>query len=75
MIVGGDDENGNFNPFLITFVFNLVGTGYSSVDNYVVVGHFECDYKHYTFDYDPIVQMKVKKQRYTLPCRIALKLK
>ena len=74
VIVGGDDKNGNFDPYQITYVFNLVGTGYSSTDNHVVVGHFECDYKYYTFDYDPIVQMKVKKQRYTLPCRIALKL-
>ena len=30
--MGGDNENGKFNSFLITFVFNLVGTGYSSVD-------------------------------------------
>ena len=74
VIVGGDDKNCNFDPYQITYVFNLVGTGYSSTDNHVVVGHFECDYKYYTFDYDPIVQMKVKKQRYTLPCRIALKL-
>lgn len=74
VIVGGDDKNGNFDPYQITYVFNLVGTGYSSTDNHVVVGHFECDYKYYTFDYDPIVQMKVKKQRFTLPCRIALKL-
>lgn len=74
VIVGGDDKNGNYDPYQITYVFNLVGTGYSSTDNHVVVGHFECDYKYYTFDYDPIVQMKVKKQRYTLPCRIALKL-
>ena len=30
--MGGDNENGKFNSFLITFLFNLVGTGYSSVD-------------------------------------------
>lgn len=74
VVVGGDDENGNFNPFLITFVFNLVGTGYSSVDNHVVVGSFECDYKYYTFDYDPVADMKVKKLKTSLPCKLALKL-
>ena len=74
VIVGGDDANGNFDPYQITYVFNLVGTGYSATDNYVVVGNFDCDYKYYTFDYDPIVQMKVKKLKLSIPCRIALKL-
>ena len=74
VIVGGDDVNGNFDPYQITYVFNLVGTGYSSTDNYVVVGNFDCEYKYYTFDYDPIVQMKVKKLKLSIPCRIALKL-
>ena len=74
VIVGGDDVNGNFDPYQITYVFNLVGTGYSSTDNYVVVGNFDCEYKYYTFDYDPIVQMKVKKSKLSIPCRIALKL-
>ena len=55
-------------------MFNLVGTGYSSVDNYVVVGSFECDYKYYTFDYDPVADMKVKKLNLYMLCRIALKL-
>ena len=74
VIVGGDDANGNFDPYQITYVFNLVGTGYSATDNYVVVGNFDCEYKYYTFDYDPIVQMKVKKLKLSIPCRIALKL-
>lgn len=74
VIVGGDDKNGNFDPYQITYVFNLVGTGYSSKDNYFVIGNFECEYKYYTFDYDLVIEMKVKKQKFSLPCRIALKL-
>ncbi len=73
VIVGGDEE-GQFNSYLITYVFNLVGTGHTSIDNYVVVGKFDCDYKHYSFEYDPVSETKVKKLLYTLPCRIALKL-
>lgn len=74
MIVGGDDENGNFNSFLITFVFNLVGTGYSSKDNIIVVDRFDCKYKYYSFEFDPVVNARVKKLQWLLLCRIALKL-
>ena len=52
----------------------MVGTGHSSVDNHIVVGSFECDYRYYTFDYNHIVDMKVKKLNLYMLCRIALKL-
>lgn len=73
VIVGGDEE-GEFNPYLLTYVFNLVGTGHTSADNYVVVGKFDLEHKYYSFEYDSVSETKVKKLSYIMPCRIALKL-
>ena len=74
VVIGGDDKDGKFNPYLVTFIFNLIGTGYSSKDNVIVVDRFDCQYKYYSFEFDPVVNARVKKLQCLLPCRIALKL-
>ena len=74
IVVGGEDEEGKYNPYLLTYVFNLVGTGYSQDEQIVEVGKFECDYKYYSYDYDTKSNSKVKKLHNSILCKVALKL-
>ena len=72
--IGGTDEDGNYNPLLVTYVFNLVSTSVEVKDSFVVVGQFDCEYLHNTFDIDPVTNTRVKKVQHYFQCRIALKI-
>lgn len=71
--VGSYDENNQYNPYLVTYVFNLCGEK-SKSEKIVTVGNFDCEHKFNTFDYDSLTNAKVKRIQLSFPCRIAIKI-
>ena len=39
-----------------------------------MLGQFDCEYLHNTFDIDPVTNTRVKKVQHYIQCRIALKI-
>lgn len=73
VIIGGVDSEEKYDPFLITYVFNLVGSESTNNEGYMTVGSFELEHRHYVFTYDEVAQTKVKTLKHSMNCRIALK--
>lgn len=53
---------------------NLLVNEKGSEEQMVSVGNFNCEYKYYSFDYDELSKITVKKLKYSIPCKISLKL-
>lgn len=73
MIIG-TKENESFNPYDVTYIFNLVGADSKGEEKIVKVGEFDYPHKFYAFDYDPVTNAKVKRLLLSFHCNIALKI-
>lgn len=77
VIVGCIDENGNYNPHLITYVFDMSNNDYkvsNKNDDFVVVDTQNIEYSFWTYE---LLDNGSRKRIYmnSLPIRVALKCK
>lgn len=73
VLMGETNGDGTFDPYVVTYVFNLIGKNIELQNQTIIIGNFNCDYAFYSFDYDPILNTKAKKLKPFIPCKIALK--
>lgn len=71
--IGTNTDDGQYNPYLVTYVFNLCGDKNPN-SKIINVGNFDCEYRFNTFEYDSLTNARVKKVQISFPCRIALKI-
>lgn len=77
VIVGGIDENGNYNPHLITYVFDMTNKDYknhNNSDDYLIADTQNIEYSFWTYK---LLDNGSRKRIYrdSLPIRVALKCK
>ena len=75
IIIGGYDENGNKQQYLVTIVFDIeCSKEVNSDKKYFEIGQFNCNYKFVTFDSNEY-GFKTKIPMTSFPVKIALKIK
>lgn len=71
VIIGGKDNNGEFNPHLVTYVFDMADSASKSKE-YTVIAEQDVKYSFWTFDlYEDGSRRKKKMESF--PIRIAIK--
>ena len=76
IIVGGYDEEGNKNPQLVTYVFELDKSDIElkNSEKYVVIGSLDCEYEFWGYDLNEF-RYRTRVHYTSFPIRIAIKTK